>query len=87
MAITVRIPPVVYFSAHALGLYIDNRIERRIVRCVRIKNNGYGTMDKYYDNAENSAAFDRCIDVMAKLILKYGNRILENLPEEERKAA
>ena len=76
-----------YFSAHALGLYIDNRIERRIVRCVRIKNDGYRTMDKYYDNAENSAAFDRCIDVMAKLILKYGNRILENLPEEERKAA
>jgi hypothetical protein len=23
IAITVRIPPVVYFPAHALGLYID----------------------------------------------------------------
>jgi hypothetical protein len=44
-------------------------------------------MDKYYDDAEYSAAFDRCIDVMAKLILKYGNQVLDNLPEEEMKAA
>ena len=35
-------------------------------------------MDKYYDNAEYSAAFDRCIDVMTKIILKYGNQVLEN---------
>ncbi len=45
-------------------------------------------MDKYYENnAEYSAAFDRCIDVMAKLILKYGNLVLDNLAEEEQKAA
>lgn len=44
-------------------------------------------MDKYYDNAEYSAAFDRCIDVMAKLILKYGNQVLDKMPEEEKKAA
>lgn len=35
-------------------------------------------MDKYYTNAEYNAAFDRCIDVMTKIILKYGNQVLEN---------
>ena len=49
-------------------------------------------MDKYYDNAEYSAAFDRCIDVMTKIVLKYGNQVLENKPlgelmKEEKKAA
>lgn len=49
-------------------------------------------MDKYYKNAEDNAAFDRCIDVMSKMILKYGNKVLENktlgeLLEEEQKAA
>lgn len=34
-------------------------------------------MKKYYDNAKDNAAFDRCIDVMAKLMLKYGNQVLE----------
>lgn len=34
-------------------------------------------MKKYYDNAKDNAAFDRCIDVMAKMMLKYGNQVLE----------
>lgn len=43
-------------------------------------------------NAEHNAAFDRCIDVMSKMILKYGNKVLENktlgeLLKEEQKAA
>lgn len=49
-------------------------------------------MNKYYDNAEYNAAFDRCIDVMAKIILKYGNQVLEDktlgeLLKEEKKVA
>ena len=34
-------------------------------------------MKKYYEEAKYNAAFDRCIDVMAKLMLKYGNQVLE----------
>ena len=44
-------------------------------------------MEKYYTNAEYNATLDRCIDVMAKLILKYGNQVLDKMPEEEKKAA
>lgn len=49
-------------------------------------------MNKYYDNTEYNAAFDRCIDVMTKIILKYGNQVLENktlgeLLDEDKKAA
>lgn len=48
-------------------------------------------MDKYYDNAEYNAAFDRCIDVMAKIVLKYGDKVLKQktlgeLLEDEKKA-
>lgn len=64
-----------------------------IVQCVTdLNDEGYGMMNKYYKNAEDNAAFDRCIDVMSKMILKYGNKVLENktlgeLLEEEQKAA
>ena len=34
-------------------------------------------MTKYYDDPKHNAAFERCIDVMTKLILKYGPQILE----------
>ena len=34
-------------------------------------------MSKIYDNPKDNAAFDRCIDVMAKMMLKYGNQVLE----------
>ena len=36
-----------------------------------------GLLSKVYDDPKYNAAFDRCIDVMAKLMLKYGNRVLE----------
>ena len=36
-----------------------------------------GLLSKVYDDPRYNAAFDRCIDVMAKLILKYGNQVLE----------
>jgi hypothetical protein len=32
---------------------------------------------KYYEEAKYNAAFDRCIDIMTKLMLKYGNQVLE----------
>ena len=34
-------------------------------------------MSKIYDNPKYNAAFDRCIDIMTKLMLKYGNQVLE----------
>lgn len=34
-------------------------------------------MSRIYDNAKYNAAFDRCIDVMTKLMQKYGNQVLE----------
>lgn len=34
-------------------------------------------MTKYYESSKDNAAFVRCIDMMAKLMLKYGNKVLE----------
>lgn len=34
-------------------------------------------MKKYYENAKDNAEFDRCIDVMAKLMQRYGPQVLE----------
>ena len=31
-----------------------------------------GLLSKIYDDPKYNAAFDRCIDVMTKLMLKYG---------------
>lgn len=36
-----------------------------------------GLLSKIYDNPNYNAAFDRCIDVMTKLMLKYGDQVLE----------
>lgn len=41
-------------------------------------------MIKYYENVKDNAAFTRCIDVMAQLMLKYGNKVLE---QKEQKTA
>lgn len=34
-------------------------------------------MRKYYEDAKYDAAFERCIDVMARMIQRYGNQVLE----------
>lgn len=34
-------------------------------------------LSRIYDNVKYNAAFDRCIDVMTKLMQKYGNQVLE----------
>lgn len=35
-------------------------------------------MTKYYKEAKYNAAFDRCVDVMTRMIQKYGHQVLEN---------
>lgn len=46
-------------------------------------------MKKYYENTKHNAAFGRCVDIMAQLMLKYGNQVLnkqddsESAPENE----
>lgn len=42
-------------------------------------------LKKYYDNPQYNAAFGRCIDVMTKLVLKYGPQILEDPHPESHK--
>ena len=44
-------------------------------------------MKKYYDDPKHNAAFERCIDVMTKLILKYGPQILERMNKESAQIA
>lgn len=36
-----------------------------------------GLLSRIYDNPKYNAAFDRCIDVMAKLMQKYGTQVLK----------
>lgn len=36
-----------------------------------------GLLSKIYDNPKYNASFDCCINVMTKLMLKYGNQVLE----------
>ena len=38
-------------------------------------------LSKIYENAKDNAAFDCCVDVMARLMLKYGNQVLEHRGE------
>lgn len=41
---------------------------------------------KYYSDANYNAAFDRCINVMAQLILKYGHQVLKQQKTSANKA-
>ena len=38
----------------------------------------------YYDDPKDNTAFERCIDVMSRLILKYGPDVLEKIEQEKR---
>lgn len=40
-------------------------------------------MKKYYDDPKCNAAFDRCIDVMVRLMQKYGPQLLEQIEEKQ----
>ena len=33
-------------------------------------------MEKYYQNDAHNAAFERCIDVLSRLIVKYGSSVI-----------
>lgn len=44
-------------------------------------------MQKYYEDAKYNAAFDRCVDVMTRLIEKYGHQVLEKLDQEASQTA
>ncbi len=44
-------------------------------------------MKKYYEEAKYNAAFDRCVDVMSRLLLKYGSQALEKLKQDASQAA
>ncbi len=37
----------------------------------------------YYDDSKDNTAFERCIDVMSRLILKYGSDMLEKIEQKE----
>lgn len=39
-------------------------------------------MKKYYDNREDNIAFERWVDVTARLVLKYGPGLLKRLEKE-----
>ena len=39
--------------------------------------------DTYYDDPKDNTAFERCIDVMSRLILKYGPDMLEKIERKE----
>lgn len=49
-------------------------------------------MSKYFDDPKYNAAFDRCVDVMAKMMLKYGPDLLQkrsncSIPESGKQEA
>ena len=44
-------------------------------------------MKKYYEEAKYNAAFDRCMDVMSRLLIKYGNQALEKLGQDASQTA
>lgn len=48
------------------------------------KNNKEGLlpMKKYYENANENAAFVRCVDVMANLMQKYGTQVINARQKE-----
>ena len=37
----------------------------------------------YYADPKDNSVFERCIDVMSRLILKYGPDMLEKIEQEE----
>ena len=41
-------------------------------------------MSKVYDDPKYNAAFDRCVDVMARLLQKYGPQLLGQMQETEK---
>ena len=36
-------------------------------------------LQKYYEDSKSNAAFVRCVDIMTRLIQKYGTQVLEGI--------
>ena len=43
-----------------------------------------GLLSKVYDDSKYNAAFDRCVDVMARLLQKYGPQLLGQMQVTEK---
>ena len=43
-----------------------------------------GLLSKVYDDSKYNAAFDRCVDVMARLLQKYGPQLLGQIQVTEK---
>lgn len=41
-------------------------------------------MKKYYEDAGDNAAFERFVDVLCRIVQKYGDRVLENQSQNAR---
>ena len=41
--------------------------------------------ESYYKDQKDNIAFERCIEVMSRLIMKYGPGLLEKMDQEKRK--
>ena len=52
---------------------LENAQEKSVLK--KLQDN---QLRKDYDDSKDNAAFDRCIDVMTRLILKYGKQVLES---------
>ena len=37
----------------------------------------------YYDDPKDNTAFERCVDVMSRLMLKYGPDVLDKIEREK----
>lgn len=64
------------------ALALLDRIPKEVLKywmCMSVVVTGErsGLLSKIYDDSNYNAVFDRCVDVMTKLMLKYGNQILE----------
>ena len=42
--------------------------------------------NSYYDDPKDNLAFERCIEVMSRLIMKYGPDLLEKMDQEKLKS-
>ena len=42
--------------------------------------------ESYYEDPKDNIAFERCIEVMSRLIMKYGPDLLEKMDQEKLKS-
>ncbi|MBD5477682.1 MAG: hypothetical protein HDR14_00075 [Lachnospiraceae bacterium] len=70
---------------HKFTLYLSDDEHRNLQRkCRRERNYAAHKGNTYYDDPKYNTAFERCIDIMSRLILKYGSGMLEELEREKR---